>query len=756
MGLDSWLDSTLSETWSRCKDLWDACSSFFAQFKQTGWRRLTTEAFSECFSLATGGLFVLYALALPAFMEFDEGRFLTGRYSVKFLDANGNEIGQRGILHNDAVPLEEIPDALIKATLATEDRRFFEHFGVDFLGTFRALVENLRANDVVQGGSTLTQQLAKNLFLSSERSIDRKIKEVFLAFLLEARFTKREILKLYLDRAYLGGGAFGVEAASQYYFGKSVREVTLAEAAMLAGLYKAPTKYAPHVNLPASRARTNEVLQNLVEAGYYTQAQVHEARLHPAQIVETRQATSPDWFLDWAFEEVQRIAEGKNQYVLTARTTVDLTMQKQADEALITFLKQQGRSLRINSGALVAMETDGAVRAIVGGPDYGESQFNRATHARRQPGSSFKIYVYATALENGYTPNTIVRDASRSCGNWHPQNYGGSHGSGARMPLWMALARSLNTVASELSFAVGREKVIEMTRRLGITGIRKSCSMALGDYGIIPIEHVGGVATFANDGKSAKPYGILDIVNSRGEMIYSREHDEPPPAQLISPNVAEGMNFMLNKVVTDGTAKTAQLDFTNVAGKTGTSSGPTDVWFVGFTGKYVAGVWLGNDDNRPMASGNTGGHMAAPIWRSFMSVAHRDMNIPTIPGLQPHPVQVAEMERLAELKKTDPAAAAAALGETEAGKPSQSLMSEPAREALKHITSAMRKAAGLPEPLPSPTPTPIDRTAPAKTAPAGGRADALPADALTRAAQSAAPAASSPGLPGKATSSAIP
>jgi penicillin-binding protein 1A len=743
MSLDSRLDSSASEFWSRCKDLWDAGSSFFARFKLSGWRRLLNEAASEGFTLALGGLFVLYALALPAFLEFDEGRFLTGKYSVKFLDADGNEIGQRGILHNDAVPLEEIPDAVIRATLATEDRRFFEHFGVDFLGTARALVENLRANDVVQGGSSLTQQLAKNLFLSSERSIDRKIKEVFLAFLLETRFTKREILKLYLDRAYLGGGAFGVEAASQFYFGKSVREVNLAEAALLAGLYKAPTKYAPHVNMPASRARTNEVLQNLVEAGFYTPAQVHEARLHPAQIVETRATTSPDWFLDWAFEEVQRLAEGKNQYVLTARTTVDLTMQKQAEEALVTFLKQRGRSLRINSGALVAQETDGAVRAIVGGPDYGESQFNRATHARRQPGSSFKIYVYAAALENGYSPDTIVRDSSRACGRWHPQNYGGSHGSGSRMPLWMALAKSLNTVAAELSFAVGREKVIEMTQRLGITGVRKTCSMALGDYGIVPIEHVGAAATFANGGKSAKPYAILDLVNSRGEVIYSRERDEPEPAQLVSRKVAEGMNQMMNKVVTDGTAQKAALDFTHVAGKTGTSSGPVDVWFVGYTGKYVAGIWLGNDDNRPMAGGNTGGQLAAPLWHSFMSVAHRDMNIPTLPGLQPHPVQVAEMQRIAELKRANPAAAAAELGSAKASSP---MMSSSARDALKRITSALRKAAGVAEP-PSTTPgapsgpTPIDGQPhePATPGPRNNRADAEPFGSILRSERSASP-----------------
>jgi penicillin-binding protein 1A len=698
LGLDSRLDSTLAESWAAIRDYWNAGTSFFARFKLTGWRRLANEAGSEAFTLGMGGLVVMFALAIPAFREFDEGRFSSGQFAVKFLDQNGNEIGKRGILQNDSVPLDEIPDTLIKATLATEDRRFFDHWGIDVIGTLRALVTNLQANEVVQGGSSITQQVAKILFLSSERSLQRKIKEAFLAMLLEARFTKRQILKLYFDRAYMGGGAFGVEAASEYYFGKSVRQINLAESALLAGLFKAPTKYAPTVSLPNSRARTNEVLNNLVEAGYYTSGQVHDARIHPAQVVENRNPNSPDWFLDWAFEEVQRIMAGRNgPYVLTARTTIDLNMQKATDEALAAGLKQY-RGNHVTSGAIVLMDTDGAVRALTGGPDYGDSQFNRATHARRQPGSSFKIYVYATALENGYKPTTTVRDASRSCGNWHPSNYGGGGGGGGSMPLWEGLARSLNTVAAELSFAVGRDKVIEMTRRLGITGIRKTCSMALGDYGISPLQHAGGVATFANGGKLAKPYAILDLVSSKGDLVYNRDRDEPAAPQVVSRKVAEEMNWMLNKVVTDGTGRAAQLDFTNVAGKTGTSTGPKDVWFVGFTGKYVGVVWLGNDDNSNMAGGTTGGHFAGPVWHSFMSVVHTDMNIPTIPGLQPHPVQVAEQQRLAALK----AQGAGAGTPGDAQQTSSSLMPEQTRATLRTLVQTMRKAAGLSEPAPAP------------------------------------------------------
>ena len=734
LGIDSKINSALTGAWSLSKDYWNAGSSFFARFALSGWRRLLNEALSESVSLATGAFVVLYAAALPALLEFDESKFSTGKFAVKFLDANGNELGKRGILHNDAVPLDDIPDVLIKATLATEDRRFFEHYGVDIWGTMRAIATNAQANEVVQGGSTLTQQLAKNLFLSSERSLQRKVKELFLSFLLESRLTKREILKLYFDRAYMGGGAVGVEAAAQYYFGKSVRDVNMSEAALMAGLYKAPTKYAPHVNLAASRARTNIVLDNLVEAGFYTAGQVQAARLNPAKTIDNRNSTSPDWFLDWAYDEVQRLADGKGQYVLTARTTVDMTLQRLSDETINSAVSKEGKASHFNAAAMVVMETDGAVKAITGGLDYGESQFNRATKAKRQPGSSFKIYVYATALENGFTPETNVRDASRSCGpkGWSPQNFGGGGGTGQSMPLWLALAKSFNTVAAELSFVVGREKVIDMTKRLGITGVKKSCSMALGDGGITVLEHTGGIATFANGGKLAKPYGILDITTSKGELLYSRERDEAPAPQVIKPKVAEGMNFMLQKVVTEGTGTRAALDFTNVAGKTGTSTGPKDVWFVGFTGKYVAGVWAGNDDNHALLGGSehTGGHIAAPIWHNFMSVAHTDMNIAKIPGLDIHPAQIAEQARIADLKRAEAAAGitapqAVATNADGSAKP-VGIMPDQTRDTLKKLASAMRKAGGLgdapppaaaPASAPGQKPTGAPSGAPSRPAP---------------------------------------
>ena len=718
LGIDSKIDSSISVALVRIQETWNAWSSTFARFRLSGWRRVASELASESITIGAGGLLILYALALPALLEFDESKFLTGRFSVKFLDQSGNEIGKRGILHNDAIPLDDLPPHLIKAVLATEDRRFFEHFGVDFIGTLRALATNVQANSVVQGGSTLTQQLAKNLFLSSERSFIRKLKEVFLAFLLEARFNKRQILKMYLDRAYMGGGAFGVEAAAQFYFGKSVRDVTLAEAAMMAGLFKAPTKYAPHVNMPAARARTNDVLSNLVDAGYYSPGQVHLARLHPAKVVESRAAYSPDWYLDWAFEEIQRLAEGKNQYVLTARTTLDVSMQKAGEEALASTLRQMGKSQHVSSGSLIAMETDGAVKAIVGGPDYGESQFNRATHAKRQPGSSFKPYVYATALENGYTSKSTAVDSPPQCGNWSPKNYAGGI-SGSRVGLGEALARSLNTVAVYLSLNVGRQKVVEMTRRLGIKGITPSCSMALGDHGITPMEHTGGIATFANKGRLAKPYAILEIFTSKGDLLYSRERDEPPATQVIAPKVVEQMNQMMQMVVTEGTGKAAALDFTNVVGKTGTSSNYKDAWFVGFTGKYVASIWLGNDDNRPMLN-VTGGHGPAPAFHAFMSVVHTSMDIPQILGLPVHPVQAQEQQRLVELQRTQPSATASLAPGADASRKSASLLPEPTREALKKIAVVMRKAVDAPDTAPAAVGATVGRPSDVKTAPESG------------------------------------
>jgi penicillin-binding protein 1A len=642
--IDSWIDSGLYGAWIGFRDWWSAYSSFFGRFEVKGFLRACNELACEGLTLSVAAFLVLLTFALPAF-EIAQGKInLSDEYSVTFLDRYGNEIGKRGLLRDDSVPLEEIPDHMIKATLATEDRRFFDHFGIDVMGTFRALAENARADQVVQGGSSLTQQLAKNMFLTPEKALSRKIKEAFIAIYLENHYTKPELLKLYFDRAYLGGGSYGVEAAAQYYFGKSIREVTLPESAMLAGMFKAPTRYAPHVNLAASRARANEVLSNMVEAGYLSEGQVYGARLNPARIVERGDNNTPDYFLDWAFEEVQRLMHGKPNHILVARTTVDLGLQKAAENALEDTVNKFGRSRNFNNGALVSMETDGAVRAMVGGKDYGSSQFNRAAHAYRQPGSSFKPYVYLAALEHGYTPDSTVSDGYVSCGRWSPKNYSG--GFRGRMSLRTALAKSINTVAVKLSLEVDRGTVLANMDKMGIKHLKKTCSMALGDNGMTPLEHVGGYAVFAAGGLEVRPYGIEEIRTIPGDLLYNHDRDEPPRKQIFDPKAVAQLNSMLQTVVNAGTGRRAQLDYTNAVGKTGTSSAYRDAWFLGYTGQYVTGVWYGNDDFTPMAR-VTGGSFPAETWKAFMTAAHDTDNIPNIPGVEPHPLQVAEQARIA-------------------------------------------------------------------------------------------------------------
>lgn len=685
LALDSTIDAGLFGTWAGFRDWWSAYSSFFARFRLSGYRQLFNEILSESATMGTGALIVMLAFAIPAFEETRTAWQTSDKFSVTFLDRYGNEIGKRGILHSDAVPLDEIPDHMIKATLATEDRRFFNHIGIDFLGTFRAVVENIRADDVVQGGSSITQQLAKNLFLSPERSLKRKINEAFLALWLEARLTKREILKLYLDRAYMGGGTFGVEAATKFYFGKSVREVTLAEAAMLAGLFKAPSRYAPHLDLPASRARANVILTNMVQAGYLTEGQVHGARLNPAEILDRSDFYSPDWYLDYAFEQVQEIMRDRGEFVLTAQTTVDVGLQKAGESAIQNTLRTHGRARRVGQGALVAMEKNGAVRVLVGGKDYGESQFNRASHSLRQPGSSFKPYVYLTALENGYTPDTMVTDGFVQCGRWSPRNYSG--GYRGRMPMKHALRRSLNTVAVRLSLDVGREKVLANVHKIGHTHVKKTCSMALGDTGLTLLAHTGGYAVFAGGGMSVKPYAIEEIRNSHGKLLYVHERDAPKPRRIFELKKIEQLNSMLALVVASGTARRAQLPFTHAVGKTGTSSAWRDGWFMGFTGQYVAGTWFGNDNYSPTGR-VTGGNLPAMAWKEFMMFAHANYNIPKIPGVPVHPAQMAEQQRVAALRQVD-----ATLGRIV---PALQRISPQTRKTLQTLSTLLKESGQAP------------------------------------------------------------
>ncbi|HYS49720.1 MAG TPA: PBP1A family penicillin-binding protein, partial [Xanthobacteraceae bacterium] len=645
LDLDARVDSAVFRSGAWLREYYERFSTFMDRFHVSGWRRVAVEVISEGATLSTGGLVVLLALAIPAFRETSDDDWLKkSELAVTFLDRYGNEVGTRGIRHNDSIPLEQFPDHLIKAVLATEDRRFYEHFGIDFPGTARALTANARAGGVVQGGSSITQQLAKNLFLSNERTIERKIKEAFLAMWLETRLSKNEILKLYLDRAYMGGGAFGVDAAAQYYFGKSARDVNLAEAAMLAGLFKAPTRFAPHVNLPAARARANVVLDNLVEAGFMSEGQVFGARRNPATSIDRRDDHAANYYLDWAFDEMKKLVDtfpkSMTERAFVVRTALDVGLQRQAETAIESSLRQYGREYHASQAAAVAMDTDGAVRAMVGGRDYGQSQFNRAVDALRQPGSSFKPYVYATALANGFKPTSIVVDAPICIGNWCPHNYSG--GYAGSMTLTQALMRSINTVAVRLSISIGngnpkagRAKIIDTARKMGLrTPLPDTPSLPIGADEVTVLDHTAAFATFPNLGKAVTPHAALEVRTASGDLVWRFDRDGRKPQPAISPQVAQNMIFMMNKVVEEGTGRRAQLDGIKAAGKTGTTNAYRDAWFVAYTGNFVCGVWFGNDDYSP-TNRMTGGSLPAMTWHEIMAYAHQGIELKPLPGLGP-------------------------------------------------------------------------------------------------------------------------
>nr|WP_210255807.1 transglycosylase domain-containing protein [Rhizobium sp. SG570] len=640
MRIDSWIDSTLWNAGFRLGEAWEDITIFFRRFRMRGWKRIVFELLGEGLTLGAAGSVVMLMLAMPAF-EATQGDWRNrGNFAVTFLDRYGNVIGHRGIIHENSVPVDQLPDYFIKAVLATEDRRFFDHFGIDVIGLFRAVTVNAQAGGVVQGGSTLTQQLAKNIFLNNERSIDRKIKEAFLAIWLEANLSKKEILSLYLDRTYMGGGTFGAAAAAQFYFGKSITDVNLAEAAMLAGLFKAPAKYAPHVNLPAARARANDVLSNLVQSGLMTEGQVIAARRNPASVVDRAQIDSPDYFLDWSFDEVQRLATRFPERSLIVRTTIDMGLQKAAEDSIQSSLMEYGERYHAKQGASVLIESGGAVRAMVGGSDYGESQFNRATKALRQPGSSFKIYTYSVAMENGMTPTSTIVDAPITWGNWSPHNYENRYEG--KVTLTQAITQSINTVPVRLAKEkFGIQPIRDMAKALGVeTPIRNDKTIPIGTSEVTVLDQATAYAVFPADGMQSRRHGIEQITGYDGKVIYDFSRDEPSAKRVLSEKATSYMNQMLTQVPVIGTGRKAALDNGIViGGKTGTTQAYRDAWFIGFTGNYTCAVWFGNDDYTS-TNNMTGGTLPAMTFKKIMDYANQGVVLKPIPGISnPFPVQ---------------------------------------------------------------------------------------------------------------------
>ncbi|MBC6718099.1 PBP1A family penicillin-binding protein [Aurantimonas sp. DM33-3] len=642
--IDAWIDSSLWRSFHAFAAWWEGVTVFSRKFRVRGFNRFLFEVMGEGLTLGLAGFVLLLALAQPAMKVTAKGLPQETDYSVQFLDRHGDEIGRRGVLRAAAVPIDEMPDSFIKAVLATEDRRFFEHWGIDFFGLARAMSENARAGGVVQGGSTLTQQLAKNLFLSNERTIDRKIKEAFISLWLESNLTKREILAMYLDRAYMGGGTFGAAAAAEFYFDKNIRDVSMAESAMLAGLFKAPARYAPHINLPAARARANEVLTNMVQANFVTEGQVVASRRQPAVAVDRSSTQSPDYFLDFAFEEVQRLAReaGLKQRSFLARTTIDMRLQQLADESVEYHLRQFGTNYDVEQGAMVVIGEDGGVRAIVGGRDYGVSQFNRATNALRQPGSSFKVFVYAAAMQAGMTPSDTIVDSPITIGRWSPQNYGRSFSG--RVTLANALARSLNVPAVKLSQKVGMDNVTALASEMGVESpLRGDKTMALGTSEVTVLDQATAYGVFVNGGMDSHRHAIMQLMDASGQTIWDARRDMPPRKRILTEDATKSMNEMLVAVSERGTARRSQLSMTRVAGKTGTTQSYRDGWFVGYTGNFTAAVWYGNDSFRPTRN-LTGGSLPAMTWQRFMETAHKNIELKPIPFIDdPFPAEKREV-----------------------------------------------------------------------------------------------------------------
>ncbi len=577
--------------------------------------------------IAVGGLVAYHAAQLP---PIDQLSVPKRPPNIAILASDGSLIANRGETGGRTVTLKELAPHLPRAFVAIEDRRFYDHFGIDPVGITRAMVRNVTSRSM-QGGSTLTQQLAKNLFLTQERTASRKIQEAILALWLERNYSKDELLELYLNRVYFGSGAYGVEAAAQRYYGKSARHVTLSEAAVLAGLVQAPSRLAPTRNPQAAQARAQLVLAAMQDVGFITPQAFKTALANPAETMRPKGAGSMNYVADYVIDVLDDFV-GEVETDVTVQTTIDPALQAAAERAVVDELNAKGAKYNVAQGAFVAMQPDGALKALVGGRNYADSQFNRATVARRQPGSAFKPFVYLAAVERGLTPDTVREDSPVNYRGWTPENY--SRDYRGPVTLREALALSLNTVAVKVGFEVGAKAVVQTAQRLGIASpLQANPSIALGTSEVTPLELVAAYAAFANGGTGVIPYAIKEVKTTAGKSVYRR------PAggglgRVIDPNAVAMMNTMMRDTFVIGTAKKGEIPGWEAAGKTGTSQDFRDAWFVGYTGSLVAGVWLGNDDGDPTKR-VSGGNLPVEVWSAFMKTALKGAPPVALPGVGP-------------------------------------------------------------------------------------------------------------------------
>ncbi len=584
--------------------------------------------------------------------------------NLTILARGGEFIAERG-MRRAYVPYKDIPEHLVKAVLAAEDRRFFYHFGVDPIALLRAASANLRSGTVEQGGSTITQQLAKNLFLQPKRTWSRKAEEFILALWLERRFTKQEILELYLNRVYFGGGNYGIGAAAHSYFGKEPRDITLAEAALLAGLIKAPSYYSPNGNTGRARARAKEILRVLAETAQIGSGEYNEASANPLELKAPPSKPGFGFVADWV-AEVTPMLTGEASSNLTVETTIDAGLQLAARNAVKKVMRTKGRTAHASEAAVLLLTPDGAVRALIGGRNHAESQFNRAVRAMRQPGSAFKPFIYLAAIENGFTPNTAIDDSPVEIEGWRPTNFGNDY----RGPINLrtALTHSSNIAAVRLMEAVGTDRIVEAANRLGVLSVRNvGPTLALGTSETTLLEMTSAFAVFANGGLAVVPEVVERIKDSQGRILFERS--KATPSRIVSARAVSAMNDMMNAVVAGGTARAASLDLYPAAGKTGTSQRFKDAWFIGYTAQWVGGVWMGNDNASPMR-GVTGGSLPAEIWKEVMLKAHEGQMPKPLPGTGIDPAllqRAAEAIGIADVPQRNPNRKRDLAGEGEAG-----------------------------------------------------------------------------------------
>ncbi|MFI4976950.1 MAG: transglycosylase domain-containing protein [Caulobacterales bacterium] len=559
---------------------------------------------------------------------------------MTFLARDGQVIATRGAKYGQPVSLSTLPPYVPRAFLAAEDRRFYQHGPLDFRAILRALRRDVEANRSAEGASTLTQQLARELFLKRDRSLRRKVQEAYLAWKLEQAMSKNEILELYLNRTYFGAGAYGLDAAAQTYFGKPARQLDLAEAAILAGLPNAPSRLSLTNNMPGALARAQKILAAMRQEGWISAADQQAALASPPQLAPARNGEGDySYILDQAAAEAAQLSGGTAPD-LVVRTTIDPILQAAGVAAVKSVVEGEGHARNVSQGALVSLAPDGAILAMVGGLDHDRSAFNRVVQARRQPGSSFKAFVYGAAMEHGITPADYRQDAPIAMGDWSPENYG--HGYAGRVTLQQALARSLNTVSVRLTLEIGPDTVAAFARRLGLSDIppNPGPSIALGAYEVSPLEMAAGYQVFQTGGGRTAPYLVQEVRSTRGDVLYS--HGASTPAPVYDPLYATRMVGMLKTVITAGTGTRANIG-RPAAGKTGTSQSYRDAWFVGFTPDVLCAVWVGNDDGRPMA-GVTGGELPAEIWRRFMTQAEKGLPPRDFPWLVAEPPLVAQAD----------------------------------------------------------------------------------------------------------------